>query len=49
MEKKNKRRRWLWIIPIVVILIIVASTLGKKRTGGFEINSMPVAEEQAAS
>ena len=46
MEKKNKRRRWLWIIPIVVILIIVASTLGKKRTGGFEINSMPVAEEQ---
>ncbi len=46
MEKKNKRRRWLWIIPIVVILIIVVSTLGKKRTGGFEINSMPVAEEQ---
>lgn len=46
MEKKNKRRRWLWIIPIVVILIIVVSTLGKKRTGGFEINSVPVAEEQ---
>ena len=46
MEKKNKRRRWLWIIPIVVILIIVVSTLGKKRTGGFEINSMPVVEEQ---
>ncbi len=46
MEKKNKRHRWLWIIPIVVILIIVVSTLGKKRTGGFEINSVPVAEEQ---
>lgn len=46
MEKKNKCRRWLWIIPIVVILIIVVSTLGKKRTGGFEINSVPVAEEQ---
>ena len=46
MEKKNKRRRWLWIIPIVVILIIVVSTLGKKRTGGFEINSVPVDEEQ---
>lgn len=46
MEKKNKRRRWLWIIPIVVIIIIVVSTLGKKRTGGFEINSVPVAEEQ---
>jgi HlyD family secretion protein len=46
MEKKNKRRRWLWIIPIVVILIIVVSTLGKKHTGGFEINSVPVAEEQ---
>ena len=46
MEKKNKRHRWLWIIPIVVILIIVVSTLRKKRTGGFEINSMPVAEEQ---
>ena len=46
MENKKKKRRWLWIIPAVIIIVVVLSLLGKKRTGAYEINSVPVAVEQ---
>lgn len=46
MEKKNKKRRWLWIIPAAIIVIVVLSLLGKKKTGAYEINSIAVATEQ---
>lgn len=43
---KNKKRRWLWIIPAVVIIAVVLSLLGKKHTGAYEINSVAVGVEQ---
>lgn len=43
---KNKKRRWLWIIPAIVIIAVVLSLLGKKHTGAYEINSVAVSVEQ---
>lgn len=44
MEKKRKRR-WLWIVPAVVIIIVAVSLFGKRGSGGYDINSMAVAAE----
>lgn len=45
MEKK-KKRRWLWIVPAIIIVIVAVSLLGRKRPGSYEINSVAVATEQ---
>ena len=46
MEKKNRKRRWLWIILAIIVIIVVLPLLGKKKGGAYEINSMPAAVEQ---
>lgn len=43
MEKKNKKRRWLWIVPAIIVIVFVISLLGRKHGGSYQINSEAVA------
>jgi HlyD family secretion protein len=45
MEKKNKKRRWLWIILIAVVIIAIVALRGGKNSCIYEINSIPAAVE----
>lgn len=42
---KNRKRRWLWIIPAVIVIIAVISIFGRKHGSSYQINSEAVAEE----
>ena len=45
MEKK-KKRRWLWIVPAIIIIIVAVSLLGKRGPGTYEINSVAIGTEE---
>lgn len=44
MEKK-KKRRWLWIVPAIIIVIVGVSLSGRRRSGSYEVNSVAVGTE----
>ena len=44
MEKK-KKRRWLWIVPAIIVVIVGVSLSGRRRSGSYEVNSVAVGTE----